>query len=197
VSGREWLAANDEVVTERPGMMAWPIECRAVLGHRRPVHHGVACSGVPGGVPVAVTEAGLMTYQRFGGPERVPVGASRGWLGMSGYTCAAAGVCRPPPGPPTPVARVPPADLPASRRRPPQQFGYWRDMSRRLKPVPLRGIPEVLPLRVMPYRRPPGVITQSAPLGIVAAGEHRRQVFGRGDDFHAGRSLADGWCLRR
>ena len=28
--------------------------------------------------------------------------------------------------------------------------GHWRDMPRMLKPVPLRVIPEVLPLRVMP-----------------------------------------------
>jgi hypothetical protein len=40
----------------------WPVERRAVRVERRPVHSLVACSAVPGGVPAAVADAGLMAY---------------------------------------------------------------------------------------------------------------------------------------
>ena len=48
---------------------------------RRPVHHGVAGSAVPGGVSAAVTEARDMTDEDLVRAERVAVGASRRWVG--------------------------------------------------------------------------------------------------------------------
>jgi hypothetical protein len=51
---------------------------------RRPVHDGVACSAVPGGMPAsAVTEAGDMTDEDLVRSEWVAVGAASQsqWLG--------------------------------------------------------------------------------------------------------------------
>ncbi len=49
---------------------------------RRPVHHGVAGSAVPGGVPAAaVTETGDIADEDLIGAEGVPVGASGGRFG--------------------------------------------------------------------------------------------------------------------
>ena len=49
---------------------------------RRPVHHGVAGSAVPGGVSAAaVTEARDMTDEDLVRAERAAVRASRRWVG--------------------------------------------------------------------------------------------------------------------
>jgi hypothetical protein len=53
-----------------------------VLRHWRPVHHGIAGSAMPTGVPAAaVSETGLMTYQHLSRPEGVPVRAAGRWSG--------------------------------------------------------------------------------------------------------------------
>ena len=49
---------------------------------RRPVHHRIAGSAVPAGVPAAaVAESGLTPDEDLAGAERVAVRASRRWVG--------------------------------------------------------------------------------------------------------------------
>ena len=48
---------------------------------RRPEHRRIAGAARPGGMPAAVTEAGLVTDEDSARAERVAIGASRGWVG--------------------------------------------------------------------------------------------------------------------
>jgi hypothetical protein len=48
---------------------------------RRPEHCRIAGAARPGGVPAALTEAGLVTDEDSARAERVAIGASRGWVG--------------------------------------------------------------------------------------------------------------------
>jgi hypothetical protein len=52
-----------------------PVECRAVGVEWRPLDSLIACAALPGGVPAAMPETGLMAYQGLVGAEIAPVGA--------------------------------------------------------------------------------------------------------------------------
>src|SRR6185503_8928788 len=58
-----------------------PFERRAVRVERWPVDRLIACPACPGGVPAAVTEAGLMPYEDFAGAEDVAVRTPCRWVG--------------------------------------------------------------------------------------------------------------------
>jgi hypothetical protein len=63
-------------------MEAGTLEGRAVGVERWwPEHRLVACQARPGGVPAAVAEAGLMSYEDLVGAEGMAAWATHGWLG--------------------------------------------------------------------------------------------------------------------
>ena len=68
VTGRDWAVSRSAGVAGDAHRRR-PFECRAVGVERRPVHRLIACAACPGGVPAAVTEAGLMPDEDLPGPR--------------------------------------------------------------------------------------------------------------------------------
>ena len=81
MAGSMWDLAHPSAPVGRDSDIGRAVEAVAVSVERWPVDRLVACAAGPGGVPAAVTEAGLMADENGAGAEGVSVCyLARPWL---------------------------------------------------------------------------------------------------------------------